>query len=82
MMELVRVGEKGRIVIPKSLREKAKLNKGSYVRVTAKERSILIEPLEPIAEKYFGTFKIDKWPEDLDEFVVEALKKWWTPKAT
>jgi len=82
MVELVRVGEKGRIVIPKSLREKTKLKEGSYVRVTAKEKSIVIEPLEPVAEKYFGTFKIDKWPEDLDEFVVEVLKKWWMPKAT
>ncbi|MEM3403449.1 MAG: AbrB/MazE/SpoVT family DNA-binding domain-containing protein [Nitrososphaeria archaeon] len=81
-METVKVDEKGRVIIPKSLREKAKVKKGSYVKIKADEKSILIEPLEPIADKYFGAFKITKWPEDLDEFVVEVMNKWWTQKAT
>ncbi|MEM0444265.1 MAG: hypothetical protein QXJ73_08960 [Candidatus Caldarchaeum sp.] len=40
----------------------------------------MIEPLEPTADKYFGAFKIMKWPEDLDEFVTEVVRKWWTQK--
>ena len=82
MTEIVRVDEKGRIVIPKSLRTKTEMKEGSYVKVTAKEKSIVIEPLEPVADEYFGAFKIARWPKDLDEFVVEVTKKWWTPKAT
>ena len=82
MTEIVRVDEKGRIVIPKSLRTKTEMKEGSYVKVTAKEKSIVIEPLEPVADEYFGAFKIARWPKDLDEFVVEVSKKWWTPKVT
>jgi len=82
MTELVKVDEKGRIVIPKSLRERTEMKEGRYVKVKAKERSIVIEPLEPVADKYFGVFQIDKWPKDLDEFIVEVLKEWWKPKPT
>ena len=81
-METVKVDEKGRVVIPKRLREKAKVKKGSYVRIKADDKGIIIEPLEPIADKYFGAFKITRWPEDLDEFVVKVMRKWWNQKAT
>jgi AbrB family looped-hinge helix DNA binding protein len=81
-MEIVKVDEKGRIVIPKILREKTEMSEGSLVTVEAKEKIILIRPLEPVAKKYFGAFTITKWPKDLDEFVVEVMKEWWTPKAT
>jgi AbrB family looped-hinge helix DNA binding protein len=74
---VVKVDEKGRVVIPKSLREMAELGEGRYVTVTAREKVVIIEPLEPAADKYLGAFKIARWPEDLDEFVVEAVKKWW-----
>lgn len=82
MTEIAKIDEKGRIVIPKSLRTRTEMKEGSYVKVTAKEKSIIIEPLEPVANRYFGAFKIAKWPKDLDEFIVEVMKKWWTPKAT
>ncbi|MCW3993753.1 MAG: AbrB/MazE/SpoVT family DNA-binding domain-containing protein [Candidatus Bathyarchaeota archaeon] len=82
MTAVVKVDEKGRVVIPKNIREKTKMKEGGYVKIIAKEKSIIIEPLEPFADKYFGAFKIDKWPEDLDEFAVEVIKKWWTSKAT
>ena len=82
LMEIAKVDEKGRVVIPKRLRDKAEVKEGSYVKVKANGKNIIIEPLEPIANKYFGAFKIVKWPEDLDEFVVKVMKKWWTQKAT
>ncbi|MEM3383888.1 MAG: AbrB/MazE/SpoVT family DNA-binding domain-containing protein [Nitrososphaerales archaeon] len=75
-MSIVKIDKKGRIVIPKKVRERAKLKSGSYVKIRTKEKEIIIEPLEPIAEKYFGIYKIVKWPEDLDEFIVEVMKKW------
>jgi len=82
MIEVVKVDEKGRIVIPKDLRERTEMKAGSYVKVTAKDKSIVIESLEPVAEKYFGVFQIDNWPRDLDEFVIGVLKEWWKPKST
>jgi len=30
-----------------------------------------------VAEKYGGIVQIAKWPEDLDEFIVNAATKWW-----
>lgn len=81
-METVKVDKKGRIVIPKRLREKAEVKEGSYVRIRADEKCIIIEPLEPITDKYFGAFKIEEWPEDLDEFMIEVVNKWWARKAT
>lgn len=82
MTAVVRVDEKGRVVIPKNIREKAKMRKEGYVKIMVEEKNIIIEPLKPFADKYFGAFKIDKWPEDLDEFAVEVIKKWWASQAT
>lgn len=81
-LETVKIDEKGRIIIPKKIREKAGVRKGSQVKIKADEKGIMIEPLEPTADKYFGAFKIMKWPEDLDEFVTEVVRKWWTQKPT
>lgn len=81
-METVKVDQKGRIIIPKNIREIIGLKEGSYVKIKVHEKRIIIEPMEPIADKYFGAFKVSKWPEDLDEFAVKVARKWWTRKAT
>ena len=78
----VKVDGKGRIVIPKEIRETAKLKEGSYVTIKGKGKTIIMEPLEPVADKYYGAFKIAKWPENIDEFTVEVIKKWWTTQST
>jgi AbrB family looped-hinge helix DNA binding protein len=78
----VKVDEKGRIIIPKNIRETTKLKEGSYVNIRSKGKVIIIEPAEPAADKYRGAFKIIKWPEDMDEFIVEVMQKWWTKSAT
>lgn len=74
--------EKGRVIIPKSLREKAKVKGGSYVKIRVDEKGIVIEPVEPVADKYFGAFKVTRWPEELDEFAVKVMREWWIRKAT
>ncbi|RJS88370.1 AbrB/MazE/SpoVT family DNA-binding domain-containing protein [Candidatus Bathyarchaeota archaeon] len=68
--------------MPKSIREKVKLKVGNYVNVKAEGKTIIIEPLESIADKYFVAFKISRWPEDLDEFIAEVVKRWWTAQDT
>jgi len=82
MSTIVKVDEKGRVVIPKSIREKVKLKEGNYVNVKAEGKTIVMEPLESIADKYFGVFKISRWPEDMDEFAAEVMKRWWTVQTT
>jgi AbrB family looped-hinge helix DNA binding protein len=81
-MEVAKVNGKGRVVIPKNLREKVKMKERSYVRIKTDGKSIIIEPIEPAADKYRGAFKIARWPEDLDEFIVEVTRRWWLQKAT
>ncbi len=48
-------------MIPKYLRKKAKVKEGSYVKISANEGRIIIEPIESVADKYFGAFKIEMW---------------------
>lgn len=74
----VKIDEKGRVIIPKHIRETVQLKEGSYVHIRSKGKVIIIEPSEPAADKYYGAFKITKWPEDMDEFIVEVMQKWWT----
>jgi AbrB family looped-hinge helix DNA binding protein len=57
-METVKIDNKGRVVIPKSLRERAKIKRGGYVKIWFKGKTIIIEPVESIADKYYGAFKI------------------------
>ena len=73
-----KIDEKGRVMIPKKIRKAAKIKAGTYVNIKATESTIIIEPAESIAEKYGGLFQIANWPENLDEFMVEATRKWWT----
>jgi|YelNatPaOPRAMG01_1025707.scaffolds.fasta_scaffold88721_4 AbrB family looped-hinge helix DNA binding protein len=78
--EVVRIDKKGRLLIPKKLREKAGIEEGGLVRLRAEERGIIIEPVESVADKYFGAFKVERWPDDLDEFLIRVMKEWWAKK--
>ena len=79
-VEIVRVDERGRILIPKKIRERVNVKEGVYVSVKVEGGSVVIQPVEPVAEKFFGAFKIARWPEDLDEFMVRAIREWWMSK--
>ncbi len=77
-----KLDEKGRVRIPKQIREAAQLKEGSCVNIKAKGKTIIIEPAEPVADKYYGAFKVEKWPEDMDEFVGEEMQKRWKQRST
>ena len=81
-MAIVRVDPKGRLVIPKRVREKVGLKEGGFAKVEARDGVVVIEPLKSVGEAYFGAFKVESWPEDLDSFLVEAVKELWSRKAT
>jgi AbrB family looped-hinge helix DNA binding protein len=53
-METVRVDGKGRVTIPRRLRAGAGVRAGGYVRVRGVGRAIVIEPVESVADKYYG----------------------------
>jgi hypothetical protein len=44
------------------------------------ELGVVIKPMKSVAQKYFGIFKVEKWPEDLDEFIVRVMRDWWIRK--
>ena len=77
MSVIVRVDRKGRLVIPKKLREKLGIAEGGYVELSAEKDKIVIKPTKSIADKCFGLFKVETWPEDLDEFLAEEVTKRW-----
>jgi len=79
---VVKVDSKGRVVIPKRLREKVGLREGGFAKVDVRDGVVVIEPLESVGEAYFGVFKVESWPEDLDSFLVEAVRELWLRKAT
>ena len=74
----VKMDEKGRIIIPKQIRKSAQLKEGTSMSIKLKGKTIILEPIEPVADKYFGAFKVTNWPKnlDLDEYVVEVKEKW------
>ena len=82
MVEVVRVDSKGRILIPKGLREKTEMTEGSYVKVENEGKRIILEQTESAAVKHYGRFKVDNLPDDLDAYVEEEVLKHWLKKTT
>jgi AbrB family looped-hinge helix DNA binding protein len=73
----VKMDEKGRIVIPRRIRKSAQLKEGTSISIRSIGKTIILEPIELVADKYFGAFKVTNWFEnlDLDEYVVEVKEK-------
>ena len=82
MAIIVKVDEKGRVVIHKEIRDRVGVTEGGHIRIEADDVRVIIKPLKPVAERFYGAFKIERWPEDLDEYASEALKQWWRQRHT
>jgi len=78
----VKLDEKGRIRIPRKIREAAQLAEGSCVNIKAEGKTIIIEASEPIADKYYGIVHVEKWPEDIDEYGKTEMQKRWKQRVT
>ena len=77
MEYIVRVDDKGRVLIPKEIRKLLGIDEKKYVKIMQYKDKIVLEPIESYASKYYGVFKVRKWPEDLDEFMIEVMRRWW-----
>ena len=75
-MNVVRLDGKGRVVIPRDIREKLGLRKGSRLRVSVVGGRVILEPVKSVASKYYGIYKPKCWPEDLDQLLVEVIRRW------
>ena len=69
------VDAKGRVLIPKRVREELGIAAGRRLRVRVVDGKVVLEPVESVADRYFGAIKVKKWPADLDEFLEEAVSK-------
>lgn len=82
MTEVIRVDNKGRLLLPKTIREKTEIKEGTYVRVDTQGKRVILESTESPVEKYRGLFKVDNLPEDLDKFVEGEIYRRWLEKNT
>ncbi len=73
----MRIDKKGRVLIPKSIREALGIRAKQQLRISIGNGRIVLEPIGGIADQYYGVVEVKEWPRDLDEFVVEAIQKWW-----
>ena len=77
MVDVRRVDSKGRILIPKTLREKTGVVEGSYVKMEADGNRIIIQPIISAATKHYGRFKVETVPDDLEGYTEgEILRRW------
>jgi len=80
-MELVIVDERGRITLPSKIRKKVKITKGSILSVDVRGDEIILRKVERVSKKFAGVFKVKREvPDNLDEFIIEAVKEWWREK--
>ncbi len=42
------------------IRKTAQLKEGTSMSIKTKGKMIILEPIEPVADKYFGAFKVTK----------------------
>ena len=74
---MARIDKKGRIVVPKKVREELGIVDETYVEIRTEGDKIILKPIKSIADEYFGVFKVENWPEDLDEFLMKEVKRRW-----
>ncbi len=65
------------MLIPKRVREAVGLSENSVVRVRVEGDRIILGKVESAAKKYYGRFKVRRWPEDLDAALEEMLGRLW-----
>jgi len=75
MKAIIRVDKKGRVLIPKNIREVMGIREKTLLRIEVIDGKIVLEPLRDIADSYYGIIDVKKWPQDLDEFLVKAIQE-------
>lgn len=72
-----KIDKKGRIIIPKKIRETIQLTTDSNLCIKTDGKTITLTISEPLADKYYGIVQIENWPDDIDKYLAtEVLKQW------
>jgi len=61
--------------MPNEVSDALNIREGSFVRIYVEGGRAVIEPVEDVVEKFKGSVSVERWPEDLDDFLLEILKK-------
>jgi len=70
-----RISSKGQMVIPKALRERYNLGKGSRLRLIASDEGIVIKPIKSPPWTGLRGIVAEEWSDiDLDALIDEAKK--------
>ena len=77
MAVLVFIDEEGRVQIPMNLLEKVGIKLNSNVTIRIVEKCLVIEPCISTAEKYYGIYKTETLPDDLDAFLERQIFENW-----
>ena len=81
MEEKVRVSEKGQVVIPKSIRDKIKLETGDELTVTTIDQKIILRKKPASHTDYMWKLHGDKWKgADAKEYIDGERESWQSKK--
>ena len=75
---IVEVDKKGRILLPKKIRDDLKLEERSKLKIMVEGDKIILIKEKSIADEYAGKYREKrKIPEDLDQFLNRVIEDWW-----
>ncbi len=75
---IVEMDKKGRVLIPKKIRDKLNLREGTKFRLRIEDEKIILVKEESTAERYAGKYKAKiPIPKDLDDFLNMVIQNWW-----
>ena len=75
---IVEVDKKGRILLPKKIRDDLKLEERSKLKIMMEGDKIILIKEKSIADEYAGKYRAKrKIPEDLDQFLNRVIEDWW-----
>lgn len=72
-MDLVKMSTKGRVTIPKEIREKLQLQSGDKLAFIETEKGVLLQPVRSL-EDLKGSVAVDE-PQDFEQVREETKKK-------
>lgn len=74
-MSVSRLGSRGRVTIPKRIREILDLKSGDFVRFEEHKGDILLVPVRPSLRDYIGSVEPRERPEDLNKARRETKRR-------
>lgn len=70
-----KLGSRGRITVPKRIREYLRLKVGDRVRFVERQGEIILEPVKPSLRDYVGSVEPSERPEDFNRVRQETKRR-------